>query len=151
MFGRPVPAPPPADGVTVEAVIASTLDDFLDCYAAGRDLRNTAGFKANVLSWMQEPGWTLYLGRYQGLPAGAAKLFMHGKTGYCADAAVAPAFRGHGVQQALLQRRIEDAYAAGADLACAMADYLSSSQRNMARVGMALLHLKAIWTRAGMN
>jgi GNAT superfamily N-acetyltransferase len=148
MFGKPAPAPPAHDGVTVEVVDASTLDDFFDCYAAGRDIPNTAGFKANVRSWLGQPGWTLYLGRFNGQPAGSAKLFMHGRTGYCADAAVAPAFRGHGVQQALLHRRIADAHAAGADLTCAMADYLSSSQRNMARAGMALLHLKAIWTRA---
>jgi hypothetical protein len=147
MFGRPAGASEPASGVTVEVVDASTLEDFFDCYAGGRGISQTAGFKANVRSWLGQPGWTLYLGRFNGQPAGAAKLFMHEGTGYCADAAVAPAFRGHGVQLALLQRRIADAHAGGADLACAMADYLSSSHRNMARAGMALLHLKAIWTR----
>lgn len=148
MFGKPALAPTPAAGVTVEVVDASTLEDFLDCYAAGWGVPNSAGFKANVRGWLGQPGWTLYLGRYNGQPAGSAMLFMDGKTGYCADATVAPSFRGHGVQQALLQRRIGDAHSAGADLTCSMAEYLSTSQRNMARVGMALLHLKAIWTRA---
>ncbi len=147
LFGAPHAAPPPPPGVTIEIVDASTLEAFLDCYAAGWGVAEPTGFKNNVRGWLGQPGWTLYLGRYEGRPVGGAILFMHGATGYCADSAVDPAWRGHGVHQALLHRRSADAKAAGADLVCAQAAYLSTSHRNMVRAGLTLLNVKALWMR----
>jgi hypothetical protein len=148
LFGAPAPAPPPAPGVSVEVVDQSTLEDFLDCYSAGWQVAEREGFKNNVRGWLGLPGWTLYLGRMGGQPAGGAILFMDGMTAYCADSAVDPARRGHGVHQALLARRRADALAKGADLVCAKAAYLSTSQRNMIRAGLSLLHVTSIWMRA---
>jgi GNAT superfamily N-acetyltransferase len=148
LFGAPSAAPAPDAGVSVEVVTAQTLEAFLDCYSLGWEVTNPEGFKTNVRGWLQEPGWTLYLGRYEGKPAGGAILYMDETTGYCADSAVDPAMRGHGVHQALLRRRLEDAGRNGADLVCAQAAYLSTSQRNMIRAGLAMLHTKAIWAKA---
>jgi hypothetical protein len=50
------------------------------------------------------------------------------------------------MQQALLRRRITDAAAAGADVVCSGSDYLSASYRNMERVGMRTLFVRALWT-----
>jgi GNAT superfamily N-acetyltransferase len=145
LYGVPIQEFTPAPGVTVEIVDASTLEPFLDCYSAGWQIANPEGFKRNVRSWLGQPGWTLYLGRHDGTPAGGAILFLDGHTAYCADSAVDPAMRGHGVHQALLQRRSADAAAHGADLLCAMAAYLSTSHRNMIRVGLSVLSTKAVW------
>jgi GNAT superfamily N-acetyltransferase len=147
LFGEPRAAPEPPPEVSVEVVTAETLETFLDTYSAGWEIPDPEGFKANVRGWLGQPGWTLYLGRHRGEPAGGAILFMHERTGYCADSAVRPDRRGHGVHQALLARRLADAGAAGADLACAQAAFLSTSHRNMVRSGLALLSVKAIWTR----
>jgi len=147
LYGRPHPAQENTPDVSVEVVSKATLEMFLDCYAAGWGVPDVAGFKNNVRGWLNQPGWTLYLGRYQDKPAGSAILYRDGRTAYCADSSVAPSFRGHGVHQALLRRRSADAGAAGADLVCAQAAYLSTSQRNMIRSGLALLCTKAIWTR----
>jgi GNAT superfamily N-acetyltransferase len=149
LYGRPQPMQSETSGVTVEVVDKSTLEQFLDCYAAGWEVGDATGFKNNVRGWLSQLGWTLYLGRYLEKPAGGAILYLDGRTAYCADSAVDPALRGHGVHQALLQRRSADAAAAGADLLCAQAAYLSTSQRNMIRAGLALLSTKAIWTRVG--
>ena len=151
LFGRPQAAPAAAPGVTVEVVDASSLEAFLDCYSAGWGVPNPEAFKNNVRGWLGQSGWTLYLGRYLGSPAGGAILYMDGPTGYCADSAVDPEHRGHGVHQALLHRRSADAAAAGADLLCAQAAYLSTSQRNMIRAGLALFSTKAIWTRRPLH
>jgi GNAT superfamily N-acetyltransferase len=145
LYGAPKRASEDAPGVTVEVVTAQTLEPFLDCYAAGWQVPNPEGFKRNVRAWLNEPGWTLYLGRFEGRPAGGAILFLDGRTAYCADSAVDPALRGHGVHQALLHRRSADAEDAGADLLCAMAAYLSTSQRNMIRAGLSTLCTQAIW------
>ena len=147
LYGRPQAARQNAPDVTVEVDSEATLETFLDCYAAGWGVPDATGFKNNVRGWLAVPGWTLYLGRYQGKPAGGAILYSDGRTAYCADSAVDPSLRGHGVHQALLGRRSADAATAGADLVCAQAAYLSTSQRNMIRSGLALLCTKAIWTR----
>jgi len=145
LYGTPKSGFTAAPGVTVEVVTAATLESFLDCYAAGWQTPNPEGLKRNVRGWLNEPGWTLYLGRFEGKPAGSAILFLEGRTAYCADSAVDPALRGHGVHQALLRRRSADAAAAGADLLCSMANYLSTSQRNMIRAGLSTLCTQAIW------
>ncbi|MGH8122950.1 MAG: GNAT family N-acetyltransferase, partial [Rudaea sp.] len=100
-----------------------------------------------VRGWLGQSGWTLYLARRSGTPAGGAILYIDGRTGYCADSAVDPSQRGHGIHRSLLSRRSADAAAAGADLLCAQAAYLSTSQRNMARAGLGLLCTKSIWMR----
>ncbi len=146
-FGAPAPTILPEPGVSVEHVTRDTLDDFFNAYAAGWDIPNPTGLKANTSGWIDEPGWTLYLARWRGEPAGAAILYLDGKTAYCADSSVDPAYRGHGLHQAMLRRRRSDALTLGADLVCAQAAYLSTSHRNMIRAGLETLHTKAIWTR----
>jgi ribosomal protein S18 acetylase RimI-like enzyme len=139
--------PAAAQGVAVERVAdAAALEEFLDAYIAGRALLDGPGFKVNVRPWLQEPGWQLYLGRSQGRPAAAAILYLHDKLGYCADATTNPAFRGRGLQTALLARRIADARAAGVDFLCSGAEFLSQSHRNMERVGMRVQFVRALWT-----
>jgi ribosomal protein S18 acetylase RimI-like enzyme len=139
--------PAAAQGVTVERVEdAAALEAFLDAYIAGRTLPDGAGFKANVRPWLQEPGWQLYLGRCEGRPAAAAILYVGDKVGYCADATTDPAFRGRGLQTAMLVRRIADAAAAGVDFVCSGAEFLSQSHRNMERVGLRVQFVRSVWT-----
>jgi hypothetical protein len=138
---------PQAGAATVERIeSAGTLEQFLDTHAAGWKIPDPAGFKANVRGWLNQPGWSLYLARLDGAPAATGTLFVKDGVGYCADAATDPRFRSRGLQTALLARRIADARAAGVDLVCSGAEFLSQSHRNMERVGMRVLFTRAIWT-----
>jgi ribosomal protein S18 acetylase RimI-like enzyme len=142
------PAPGP-DTVSVEAVTtAPELEAYLDAYVAGWGVppEHRERFKANVRPWLGEPGWSLYLGRADGRPAAAATLYVRDRVGYFADATTDPAFRGRGLQTALLVRRWRDAAAAGVDFVCSGAAFLSSSHRNMERLGMRILFIRSIWT-----
>jgi ribosomal protein S18 acetylase RimI-like enzyme len=125
---------------------AAVLEEFLDAHAAGWKIPDPHGFKANVRGWLGQSGWSLYLARVDRRPAATGILYVHDRVAYCADAATDPAFRGRGLQQALLRRRIADAKAAGVDLVCSGAEYLSSSHRNMERVGLRVLFVRALWT-----
>jgi GNAT superfamily N-acetyltransferase len=141
--------PPPSDEDTIERVTTpSAMDDYLDAYVAGWGIRETdqAVFKSNVRPWLEQPGWSLYLARADGQPAAVATLFVHGGIGYLADAATDPAFRGRGLQQLLLRRRMADAAKAGADLVFSGAAPFSTSHRNMERVGMRVQFMRALWT-----
>jgi ribosomal protein S18 acetylase RimI-like enzyme len=99
-----------------------------------------------VEPWLGAPGWSLYLGLCDGNPAGAAVLYLCGGDAYLADCAVDPKYRRRGVHKALLDRRCDDAAAAGADVVFSGADFLSASHRNMSRKGLTLLFTTAIWT-----
>ena len=122
------------------------LDVFLSTHAAGWQIADEAGFKANVRGWLRQPGWSLYLARFDGTPAATAVLYIAENVGYCADATTHPAFRGRGLQTALLHRRIADASAAGVDFVCSGADFLSQSHRNMEHAGMRVLFVRSLWT-----
>ena len=148
LIGEPASLEPPPAGFVIERVAtAAAMEDYLDAYVAGWGLaaRDHEGFKANVRPWLDEPGWSLYLARIDNRPAAAAALFVRGATAYCADAATDPAFRRRGLQAALLRRRLQDAGAAGADFVWSGAEYLSTSHRNMERVGMRLLSMRTVW------
>jgi GNAT superfamily N-acetyltransferase len=140
----PIPA-----GIEIEQVTSPALmEEFLDTYVAGWGIPEAGHdqFKRNVRHWPGQPGWRLYLARIGGKAAAVGILYLHEGVGYCADAATDPAFRGRGLQTALLGRRIADASAAGADFVCSGAEYLSTSHRNMERAGMRVQFTRAIWT-----
>jgi hypothetical protein len=126
---------------------AAEMKDFLTAYVAGWGFaeKDHPQFKANVRPWLYQPGWSLYLARHDGRPAATATLFVHGKSAYCADATTDPAFRRRGLHAALLHRRIADAKAAGVDLITSGAEFLSASYRNMERIGMRLMFMRARW------
>jgi len=134
-------------GMAIECIAdAAGLDIFLSTHAAGWQIADAAGFKANVQGWLRQPGWLLYLARFEGTPAATAILYVADNVGYCADATTHPAFRGRGLQTALLHRRIADASAAGVDFVCSGADFLSQSHRDMERAGMRVLFVRSLWT-----
>jgi ribosomal protein S18 acetylase RimI-like enzyme len=139
-----------ADGqTTIEPVTdPASMEAYLDAYVAGWEIpeEDHAQFKANVRPWLDQPGWSLYVGRANGRPAAAATLYLHGGAGYLADAATDPAFRRQGFQSALLRRRIHDADAAGADLVFSGARPFSASHRNMERAGMQVQFVRSLWT-----
>jgi GNAT superfamily N-acetyltransferase len=134
----------PSPGVEVRRLTDERdLEAFSDVYHLGW---NTTQFRVPVKPWLTAPGWSLYLGRCDGEPAGAAILSMAGADAYLADSAVDPQWRRRGVHRALLDARCEDAAAAGCGVVFSGADYLSASCRNMLRKGLGLLFTKAIWT-----
>jgi GNAT superfamily N-acetyltransferase len=149
LVGEPDAKAEAAQEIPVERVSRRRdMEDFLDAYVTGWGIPDSAReqFKANVRSWLDEPGWSLYVAKVDGRPVATAILFIHAGIGYFADSATDPAFRGRGIHAALLTRRLRDAGAAGVDFVCSGADFLSTSQRNMERAGMRLLFLRAIWT-----
>ena len=125
------------------------MEEFLAAYVVGWGIPEAAHdqFKRNVRPWLGQPGWSLYLARVEGQAAAVATLFIHGGVGYFADSATDPMFRRSGLRAALLRRRLRDARAEDVDFVCSGADFLSTSHRNIERVGMRILFLRSIWTQ----
>jgi ribosomal protein S18 acetylase RimI-like enzyme len=149
LIGEPNPGAAIPGDILVEPVIGEAMmEAYLDAYVAGWSIaeEHRDGFKENVRPWLAQLGWSLYLARMDGHPVAAATLYVHGAIGYLADAATDPAFRRRGVHAALLKSRLVAAKAAGVDLVCGGAEFLSASHRNMERAGMRLLFIRSIWT-----
>jgi GNAT superfamily N-acetyltransferase len=90
------------------------------------------------------PTLVRYLARRAGVPAGGAS--MRAADGVCqlCGAATLPDHRRHGVQSAMLARRLDDATRAGCDVAVVTTLPGSKSQQNVQRLGFELLYTRAI-------
>jgi ribosomal protein S18 acetylase RimI-like enzyme len=151
LIGEPDHSMQPDPEVDIERVASDeAMERYLDAYVAGWGVpeRDHAQFKANVRPWREQPGWSLYLARVDGRPAAAATLYVADRVAYLADATTAPAFRGRGLQTALLRQRIRDAGAAGVDFVFSGAEPFDTSHRNMDRAGLRLHFLRTKWTAA---
>jgi N-acetylglutamate synthase-like GNAT family acetyltransferase len=94
------------------------------------------------------PGFMRYLARIDGTPVGEAAMRIEGTLAQVAGAGTLPAYRGRGVQKALLHRRLMDARAHACELAVVTTAPGTRSQENVMRRGFALLYTRAILIRA---
>jgi len=141
--------PEPLVGTAGVVEIGRTdLDAFLDTINLGFDTNPAMldDLRRNQSFWSDMPDWHLFLARVDGAPAGAAVLSIHGDVGYLAAGAVLPPYRGRGLQSALIAARLARARARGCTVACGAAAWGSQSQRNQQRAGLAIAHVKTIWT-----
>jgi ribosomal protein S18 acetylase RimI-like enzyme len=148
LVGEPDQSTHPNPEIDIEQVASdAAMEGYLDAYVAGWGVaeKDHAQFKANVRPWREQPGWSLYLARVDGRPAAAATLYVADRVAYLADATTAPAYRGSGLQTALLRQRIRDASKAGIDFVFSGAEPLGTSHRNMERAGLRLHFLRTKW------
>ncbi|MDG4650384.1 GNAT family N-acetyltransferase [Roseibacterium sp. SDUM158017] len=109
MRGAPLPDAPAIDiarvapGPTAEAVARIVCAAF--------DLGPVAeGWIARLCL---DARWQIFVARIDGVVAGTGALFVSGGIGWCDWGATAPAFRGRGIQRALLRHRLATADALG--------------------------------------
>lgn len=91
------------------------------------------------------PGWTHYLALVDGEAAGAGALFLSDTVACFMVVATDPAYRGRGVQRALIARRMADAVSAGCSLAVAETVDDNASPRNFRRAGFRLAHRRMMY------
>lgn len=123
-------------GQSVEGERAAEHDDF------GRDALERV-FRDMAAQTPPERWLALRDGKVVG---GAAMTVVDGIT-FLFGAATHPAARKRGVQRALLNARLADGVARGADLAVVTTQPGSQSQQNVLRAGFALAYARAVWLR----
>lgn len=94
-----------------EPVDAAHAPVFGAIAAGGFDLQPETG--PLVARLVGRPGWHPFMVRIDGEVAGVAALLIHEQTGWCDWASTRPAFRGRGVQRALLAARLHLARESG--------------------------------------
>ena len=112
----------------------SVADDTLSREELARSLADLLGGMA----------YSRYLARIDGQPVGEAALHVDDRLALLAGSGTLPAYRGRGVQKALVQRRLHDARDAGCDFAVVVTAPGSRSQDNVMRRGFELLYSRAI-------
>lgn len=95
----------------------------------------------------QTPGLLLARNPEDGRIVGCASLSIHDSVAQLGGMSTLPAERGRGVQQALIQHRLQLARAAGCSLAVTHADADGGSIRNLHRLGFVTTHTKTAWSR----
>ncbi|MEM7331397.1 MAG: GNAT family N-acetyltransferase [Chloroflexota bacterium] len=94
------------------------------------------------------PGWRCYLAWVDGKLAGYARMYVRDETASFSGAFSLHKFRGRGIQQTLLRRRVLDASALRCNLIVSQAAPGTTSQRNMEREGFRVAYHKAIFVVA---
>ena len=147
MVAEPVPRSRPSE-VAVEEIARTDLGVFLDTINIGFESAAAAlpVLRRNQSFWCDVPQWHLFLARVDGAPAGAGVLSVHGDIGYLAAGSVLPQFRGCGIHAALIAARVAKAKARGCKIVTGAAAWGSQSQRNQQRAGLAIAHVKCVWT-----
>jgi GNAT superfamily N-acetyltransferase len=88
-----------------------------------------------------------FLARLDGQPAGGAAMFFHeGGVEFGGDSTLLE-YRGRGIQTALIKTRMAAAHKMGCDLAIALTEPGSPSQRSYMRVGFQLAYTRAIMVK----
>jgi GNAT superfamily N-acetyltransferase len=146
---------PKVSGVAVETVTQAGFPTWIDiAVEAFMNLDGTGSVPPDALprdrlreileEMMGVPGFIRYLARVDGEAVGEAAMRIDGDLAQLAGAGTLPHARGRGVQNALLQRRLADARAAGCTLAVVTTAPGTRSQENVMRRGFELLYTRAI-------
>lgn len=137
----------------VEVAIAPVYDDELDEWLsvlakgnnalspAARTISDEFGRAAHGIS-----GAIDLLARVDGRAVACGSLQPVDGVGWLGGAATIPEFRRRGLQQTMLNMRIDIAGEAGCELVAATAVPDSSSMRNLERAGLVLVDIQNVWT-----
>jgi ribosomal protein S18 acetylase RimI-like enzyme len=162
VLGLPLPsahvATPSADAdtLTIEETNADNSDQWIDVVATGfmhpdtfdgptmAETVDRAALDVVFKDIALVEGFSQYLARRAGLPAGAASMRIHEGIAQLCGAATLPQHRRLGVQTALLHERLTHAAQAGCDVAIVTTEPGSKSQANVQRQGFELLYVRAV-------
>jgi GNAT superfamily N-acetyltransferase len=129
-------------------VADATLYATIHCRGTGLGDDGIDPVRRNNEVLMRREGWRFFAAEAEEEdPAAVGVMFMKDRTASLTFATTLPAYRGRGLQSALLRERIAVAVATGCELIVGQAAFASQSYRNMERAGMTLGYTRATWTK----
>ncbi|ANS74556.1 GCN5 family acetyltransferase [Paenibacillus yonginensis] len=118
----------------------------IHCRGTGLPDNGIAPVAANNKVLFNRAGWKFFIAYVNDEPAAAAVMYLKDDIASLTFAATLPAFRGLGLHQLLLKRRIEEAKQNNCRLVVGQCNFLSQSHRNMERIGMKIGYIRTKWT-----
>jgi GNAT superfamily N-acetyltransferase len=101
---------------------------------------------ANNKVLFDRAGWKFFLALVHGVPAAVAVMYSNDGIASLTFAATLPEYRGIGLHQYLLKKRITEAKRNKCRLVVGQCHFLSQSHRNMERIGMKIGYIRTTWT-----
>jgi ribosomal protein S18 acetylase RimI-like enzyme len=160
-LGSPFPlAPPASTAILIERTAPQEVPVFIEVITTGFMHPDTFDGpstvepidRAHIEPIFQDiaslEGFSQYLAKRDGQPAGAASMRIHDRVAQLCGAATLPGHRRLGIQTALLRERLVHAARAGCDIAIVTTEPGSKSQENVQRQGFELLYVRAILIKA---
>jgi GNAT superfamily N-acetyltransferase len=155
MLALPLADGPPPTGtgqggaggrIAVERVEPGRIEEWVDVVLGGffEGEAPPPSLRDGAIAMALAPCATSWLATIDGRPAGGATLLTLDGLGLMAGDATLPAFRGRGVQAALLSARLDHARDSGCDLAVTCTQPASGSQRNAERQGFGIVHARVM-------
>jgi len=143
LFDEPLPEP-----VRIEELEEDQFDIYamIHCRGTGLPDNGIAPVAANNHVLYRRPGWKFFLAYVRDEPAAAAVMRIRDGVASLTFAATLPAFRGMGLHQYLLKKRIEEAARSSCRLVVGQCNFLSQSHRNMERIGLKIGYIRTTWT-----
>lgn len=140
---------PEDDSISIRKMEKHEASTYADIYVQGFQMPAFLkdGVAQNNEVLFDHDQWTFYLASVDGEPAGIGVVFINDRIATLAAAATLPSFRNRGIQRALIQERIHQAYREECSLVVGQAKFGSVSQNNMERAGMRIGYTKAIWVK----
>jgi len=139
-LGEPVGDPHPEP--TIRHFGPGELEEYVELVTAVEEWseEQKARESANLTFGEGSETWHHYVGTLDGAPCSVASLVVTGDTAYLEWSATHPDFRRRGCHAAMIRKRLEDAEAAGCDLAFSITDVGTQSGRNLQREGFCLAY-----------
>ena len=139
VYARAVEAPATLpEGVEIRLV--SNFEEWLEASTAAWGPSNDGGVFSRVA--LERPEAQSFVALVDGKPVAVAALRIRDDLAFLNGTATTAAFRGRGIQSALVQTRLAVAHQAGCDLAAVMATPSSQSARNLERLGFKLAYTR---------
>jgi GNAT superfamily N-acetyltransferase len=128
----------PAAPEQAELWIAMVAEGFADAPEPGREMLELLAPNFSAAHGQPFFAWI------DGEPAGGGAIYVHGAVAELGSDSTRPAYRRRGVHRALVQARLVAAREMGCDLALAVTEPGSDSQRNVERLGFRLAYTEVV-------
>ncbi len=121
---------------------------YLDLFRQAFEARGEGQADYLQFQWTEDtlPGCRRYIAEVENVPVAFASFPIIDGVGFFGTAGVLPAWRGGGIQRALIDRRIADAPSFGCDLVIGGGSLFSTTHRNFERAGLRLVPVGSVWT-----
>jgi GNAT superfamily N-acetyltransferase len=136
-------------GITIRKTAPDEMRLFVETMAQGfaEYFEPNEEFIQSMRNFFAGPAIHAYLALTEGKAVGGGTLTLRNGVAGLLGSATLPGFRCRGIQSALIGARLEDARAAGCDLAMSMTLPGSGSQRNLERQGFRVVYTRTKFVR----
>ena len=135
-----IPEPYLPPGANMRTATVEEARQWYEIKGEGGDWAEPDGISFMLIRTVQKADTQLFMIWMDGQPVSAGALEMHEGVAALMAASTLPAYRGRGLQTALLQARLSAAKAAGCDLVLVHSRPGTVSQRNILRTGFQLVY-----------